>query len=54
MSGIVTLCDNEDDKAALMPVQREVVEEVIRKAEEAETKKAKKGGKAAKAVDIEE
>ena len=54
MSGIVTLCDNEDDRAALMPVQREVVEEALRKAEEAEAKKAKKGGKAAKAVDIEE
>ncbi len=53
MRGIVTLCDNEDDKAVLMPIMREAVEESLKKAEEEETKKAKKGGKAAKAVDIE-
>lgn len=52
MKGMVTLCDNEDDKAVLMPIQREAVEEGLKKAEEAETKKAKKGAKAAKAVDI--
>ena len=53
MRGVVTLCDNEDDKAVLMPIMREAVEESLRNAEEAEAKKAKKGGKAAKAVDIE-
>lgn len=53
MSGIVTLCDNGDDKAVLMPIQREAVEEGLKKTGEAETKKAKKGAKAAKAVDIE-
>lgn len=53
MKGIITLCDNEDDKAVLMPIQREAVEEGLKEAEKAEAKKAKKGAKAAKAVDIE-
>lgn len=53
MKGIITLCGNEDDKAVLMPIQRETVEEELKKAEKAESQKAKKGAKAAKAVDIE-